>query len=153
MTTDAITCMCATNIIPEGRGVMNDMRYITTKKMRVLGYGNVRGVNMNFYSRRDEVMEMAEKLRRDDLFTFLFVGRLVKSKGVSELVTAFEKLYAKELNMSGINGTRIYCHISLLLIVLFVQAIERECQMSCLRPGRWDCQALLQISMARVRLS
>ncbi len=96
MTTDAITCMCATNIIPEGRGVMNDMRYITTKKMRVLGYGNVRGVNMNFYSRRDEVMEMAEKLRRDDLFTFLFVGRLVKSKGVCELVTAFEKLYEKK---------------------------------------------------------
>ena len=95
MATDALTCVCATHIIPEGRGVMNDMRYITDKKMRVLGYGNVRGVNMNFYSRRPEVMELAKGLRRDDLITFLFVGRLVKDKGVEELVEAFERLYEK----------------------------------------------------------
>lgn len=95
MATDAMTCMCATHIIPEGRGVMNDMRYITNKKMKVLGYGNVRGVNMNFYKRRSEVMKKADVLRRDDLITFLFVGRLVKDKGVEELVDAFEKLYEK----------------------------------------------------------
>jgi len=95
MAADAMTCMCATHIIPEGRGVMNDMRYITDKKMKVLGYGNVRGVNMKFYSRRPEVMELAKELRRDDLITFLFVGRLVKDKGVEELVEAFERLYEK----------------------------------------------------------
>jgi len=95
MATDALTCMCATHIIPEGRGVMNDMRYLTDKKMKVLGYGNVRGVNMKFYDRRPAVLEKASKLKRDDLMTFLFVGRLVKDKGVEELVEAFEKLYDK----------------------------------------------------------
>lgn len=96
MATDAMTCFCATHIVPEGRGVMNDMRYITTKMMKVLGYGNVRGVNMNVFDRRPEVMEKAVTLRRDGVFTFLFVGRMVKNKGISEMVNAFEKLY--ELN-------------------------------------------------------
>lgn len=98
MATDSLTCSCATHIIPEGRGVMNDMRYITDKKMKVLGYGNVRGVNMKYYDRRPEVMELAKDLRRDDLITFLFVGRLVKDKGVEELVEAFERLYNNKPN-------------------------------------------------------
>lgn len=98
MATDSLTCSCATHIVPEGRGVMNDMRYITDKKMKVLGYGNVRGVNMKYYDRRPEVMELAKDLRRDDLITFLFVGRLVKDKGVEELVEAFERLYNKKPN-------------------------------------------------------
>ena len=96
MATDMITCRCATNIIPEGRGVMTDIRYITHKRMKVLGYGNVRGVNMKFYSRRPEVMKMAEELRRDDLVTFLFVGRLVRDKGVEVLVEAFEQMYERD---------------------------------------------------------
>ena len=48
MSTDWLTCACATHIIPEGQGVMNDLRNggITKKPMKVLGYGNVRGVDM-----------------------------------------------------------------------------------------------------------
>lgn len=94
MLTDRITCACATHIIPEGEGVKNDLinNKITRKPLQVLGYGNVRGVDMEYYSRRPEVEERAGVIRNDNRFSFLFVGRIVRDKGINELVSAFSKL-------------------------------------------------------------
>ena len=94
MLTDSITCRCATYIIPEGEGVKNDLidYGITTKPLRVLGFGNVMGVDMHIYSRRPEVMEKARLLRDEHSFTFLFVGRIVRDKGINELCEAFDML-------------------------------------------------------------
>lgn len=93
MCTDWLTCVCATHVIPEGQGVMNDLQvHITHKPMKVLGYGNVRGVDMMQCSRRPDVMQMAEAFRKSG-FTFLFVGRLVGDKGINELVQAFQCLH------------------------------------------------------------
>jgi glycosyltransferase involved in cell wall biosynthesis len=98
MLTDKITCMCATHVVPEGEGVKLDLqRCITKKEMKVLGYGNVRGINMDEWKRR--------VCRRDGLMlTFVFVGRIVRDKGVDELVAAFVKL------------NRIYSNTRLLLV-------------------------------------
>ena len=92
--TDKITCACATHINPEGLGVRNDLvNYgITKKHLRILGNGNIRGVDMTFYSRRPEVIEKAHQLR-SDFFTFVFVGRIVKDKGINELCEAFDRLH------------------------------------------------------------
>ncbi len=92
--TDKLTCACATHIIPEGEGVKSDLiaGKITKKPLKVLGYGNVKGVDMDKCSRRPEVMAIAEKLRKEDCFTFLFVGRVVRDKGINELCEAFDKL-------------------------------------------------------------
>lgn len=99
MATDWLTCACATHIIPEGRGVMNDLQsHITKKPMKVLGYGNVRGVDMEKFSRRQEVEEMAKKMKQEGIFTFIFVGRIVGDKGVNELVSAFAELHKKYEN-------------------------------------------------------
>lgn len=94
MLTDAITCRCATHIIPEGEGVKRDLLDygITNKNLRVLGFGNIRGVDMHFYSRRKEVLDRARDLRDVSRFTFLFVGRIVRDKGINELCEAFDKL-------------------------------------------------------------
>ena len=95
MATDRLTCKCATHIIPEGEGVKNDLLSygITKKPLRVLGYGNVKGVDMDYYSRRPEVEGLAEKLRDDKTFTFVFVGRIVRDKGINELCKAYQRLY------------------------------------------------------------
>ena len=97
MLTDKITCACATHIIPEGEGVKNDLlnHGITKKPMKVLGYGNVRGVDMDYYSRRPEVIRASETIREKEKFTFLFVGRIVRDKGINELVAAFSKIHDK----------------------------------------------------------
>ena len=100
MFTDKITCACATHIIPEGEGVKNDLitGKITKKPLKVLGYGNVRGVDMDYYSRTEEVMQVADDIRDSQKFTFLFVGRIVRDKGINELVEAFVKLYSENPN-------------------------------------------------------
>lgn len=96
MATDWLTCACATHIIPEGRGVMNDLQnHITKKHMKVLGYGNVRGVDMEKFSRRTEVEDMAKGIKTEGIFTFIFVGRIVGDKGINELVSAFAELHKK----------------------------------------------------------
>lgn len=96
MATDWLTCACATHIIPEGKGVMNDLQsYITKKPMKVLGYGNVRGVDMEKFSRRTEVEDMAKGIKKEGIFTFIFVGRIVGDKGINELVSAFAELHKK----------------------------------------------------------
>ena len=92
MMTDWLTCACATHVIPEGQGVLNDLKNggITKKPMKVLGYGNVRGVDMERFSPdRFTVNKDA------DVFTFVFVGRIVGDKGINELVEAFTKLHDK----------------------------------------------------------
>lgn len=96
--TDCITCACATHIVPEGEGVKNDLiKYrITKKPLKVLGHGNVRGIDLDLYNPAlPEVQSEAEKLRSHGIFTFIFVGRLVRDKGINELVRAFSQLNAQ----------------------------------------------------------
>lgn len=100
MLTDKLTCACATHIIPEGEGVRNDLitGKITQKPLKVLGYGNVMGVDMQKFSRRPEVMRIVEEqnLRDTSKFTFLFVGRIVRDKGINELCEAFMRLHQQQ---------------------------------------------------------
>ena len=96
MMTDWLTCACATHVIPEGQGVLDDLRNggITHKPMKVLGYGNVMGVDME---RFNPTRFMA--LKDAETFTFVFVGRIVGDKGINELVEAFARLHGKHKNI------------------------------------------------------
>ena len=86
MMTDRITAACATHIIPEGEGVKQDLqRCITKKPMKVLGHGNVRGIDLDYWKRNNEKVN-------NGLLTFVFIGRIVRDKGLNELVAAFVRL-------------------------------------------------------------
>jgi len=102
MFTDWLTCACATHIIPEGEGVKNDLlnNRITKKPLKVLGYGNVRGIDLDVYSRIRIVngswfKYQGIKLMNPDAFTFLFVGRIVGDKGINELCQAFLRIHSQ----------------------------------------------------------
>lgn len=98
--TDWITCACATHVIPEGKGVMDDLKaHVTNKPMKVLGYGNVRGVDMLRFSHRPEIEMKARNLVKENIFTFIFVGRIVADKGINELIEAFVLLQKKYNNV------------------------------------------------------
>ncbi|MBD5230555.1 MAG: glycosyltransferase family 4 protein [Bacteroidales bacterium] len=96
--TDSLTCACATHIIPEGEGVKNDLQNyrITRKPLKVLGHGNVRGIDLEHYNPElPKVKEQADRLRKPGIFTFVFIGRLVGDKGINELVEAFTRLHSE----------------------------------------------------------
>ena len=96
---DRVTCRCATSIYPEGNGVRHDLlKYkITSKPLQVLANGNVNGVDMEYFNTKsivsnDIIVAKQEcQIKAEDI-VFLFIGRLVKDKGVVELVKAFVEL-------------------------------------------------------------
>lgn len=92
MATDWLTCACATHIIPEGKGVMKDLQHISHKPMKVLGFGNVRGIDLDYWRKTNASSNKLREIKRDDVFTFIFVGRIVRDKGINELIAAFDKL-------------------------------------------------------------
>jgi glycosyltransferase involved in cell wall biosynthesis len=96
---DKLLCACATDIYPEGKGVKNDLKSygITQKPLKVLANGNVNGIDLDHYSLQALSLDQAKKIRQeleiaDNDFVFVFVGRLVKDKGINELVQAFDEL-------------------------------------------------------------
>lgn len=90
MATDWLTCACATHVIPEGQGVLDDLKnsHICRKPMKVLGYGNIMGVDME----RFNPTRFAEVKKNEEVFRYIFVGRIVGDKGINELVEAFARL-------------------------------------------------------------
>ena len=98
---DKLLCHCATNIYPEGQGVKADLKLfkITGKPLNIIGNGNVNGIDTahfspDFYSVAEKAQLRSElKIEASD-FVFVFVGRLVKDKGINELVSAFVKVQA-----------------------------------------------------------
>jgi glycosyltransferase involved in cell wall biosynthesis len=97
---DRLICACATHIVPEGQGVKQDLERfrITRKRLRVIGHGNIAGVDTEYFSPvACGVEEMATDLRKqlalkNGAFVFAFVGRLNKDKGLAELMDAFKSL-------------------------------------------------------------
>lgn len=68
---------------------MNDLQScITNKPMKVLGYGNVRGVDMEQFNPN----RFLSVKKNTTEFRFIFVGRIVSDKGINELVEAFARL-------------------------------------------------------------
>lgn len=104
--TDKILCFCATKIFPEGNGVKKDLiNYnITSKPLKVIANGNVNGIDMKYFNPAFFNNNFKESLKKELLinkndFVFIFIGRLVRDKGINELVNAFIKLNEKFENV------------------------------------------------------
>ncbi|WP_298535108.1 glycosyltransferase family 4 protein [uncultured Algibacter sp.] len=103
--TDKILCFCATQIFPEGIGVKNDLiNYkITTKPLKVIANGNINGIDITYFNPNQFNISSKKNLKKqllidDNDFIFIFIGRLVKDKGVNELVKSFKLLNKKNKN-------------------------------------------------------
>ncbi len=95
-TMERITCACATKVIPEGEGVKQTLirEQITKKPLQKIHNGNINGIDLEYFSRTPEILATAQELRAQigGDFIFVFVGRIVRDKGMIELVDAFERL-------------------------------------------------------------
>ena len=106
ITMDKLLCYCATHVYPEGNGVRNDLiNYkITTKPLKILANGNVNGIDLEYFDPQLISEEEKNELRKkNDIhpgdFVFLFIGRLVKDKGINELIKAFKKFDGKNVKL------------------------------------------------------
>ena len=88
-TMECLSCLFATNVIPEGQGVLHALQEdnITKKPLRVIWNGNINGIDTEYFKSTESFTE-----RKNDTFTFVFIGRIVRDKGIHELTECIRKL-------------------------------------------------------------
>lgn len=99
---ERLSCVFATKVIPEGQGVLHTLQtdHITRKPLQVLHYGNINGIDTAYFSRAAVAKDYPQIDRHgldleDDDFVFVFVGRIVKDKGINELARCLKKIDCK----------------------------------------------------------
>lgn len=98
MAMEWLSCHCATTVIGVSKGVVDKLvadGLCPERKAKVIGYGTAGGIDVNKFS-RESFVDMPN-IRKEldvpkDSFVFCFVGRIVRDKGINELVTAFNRL-------------------------------------------------------------
>ncbi len=100
---DSLVCRLNTHIIAEGQGVKNLLRDVTNNDIYVIGNGNIAGVDFDYFNHNKQypLPRSCENffLKEIEYFTFCFIGRLNKDKGIGELLDSFLKL---KINNSSI---------------------------------------------------
>lgn len=97
-----LTYRCATKVYVNSNGlkkyILKNIE-IPKKKISIVGHGSSNGVDKEFFSKNDKIKASALAFQKKNnlinKFTFIFIGRIVKDKGVEELLRAFVKLNHK----------------------------------------------------------
>ncbi|MHA4842625.1 glycosyltransferase family 4 protein [Flavitalea antarctica] len=100
---EKLTYGAATKVYPNSRNLANFIlkrKFCSPAKIKVLGNGSSNGIDTSFFSRTPALDQTAADLKQalgivSTDFVFVFIGRLVRDKGIEELVEAFKKLKDK----------------------------------------------------------
>lgn len=99
-TVEKVTYTCATMIYPNSYGLKDiiiNNKYATPNKLKVIGKGSSNGIDTSHFDPKlfttDDNLKLKKHLgiKEDDL-VFIFVGRLVRDKGIEELIQAFKAI-------------------------------------------------------------
>ncbi|SFT14158.1 Glycosyltransferase involved in cell wall bisynthesis [Zhouia amylolytica] len=99
-TVERFTYSCATKIYPNSTGLMDivlEHGFTNEDKLKIIGKGSSNGIDTQYFDplHYDEAfkndLRNQLKIGAND-FVFVFAGRLVRDKGINELVAAFNKL-------------------------------------------------------------
>lgn len=74
--------------------------FTNKNKINVIGHGSTNGINLDYFSKNEDIIKKASLLRtklniEENDCIFLYIGRIVKDKGVNELISAFNMLVKK----------------------------------------------------------
>lgn len=103
---ERLTYSCATKVYPNSFGlekIIIENRFCSKNKIKVIANGSSNGIDVDHFSAENVSKEITNELKnklgiaRND-FVFIFVGRLVKDKGINELISAFESLAKANTN-------------------------------------------------------
>lgn len=96
---ERLTSLASTAVYPNSfalkRFLVNEN--IFPKKLEVIGSGSSNGVDCDFFHTTEIIVERALQLRqqcylKDKDWVWIFIGRIVRDKGISELLKAFNQL-------------------------------------------------------------
>ncbi|MDC8004588.1 glycosyltransferase family 4 protein [Aureisphaera galaxeae] len=101
---EKLTYRFATGVYPNSKGLYDFIvqeRFIKPKKLKIIGKGSSNGIDTTYFSRTHFSEEDLRAIRSefgipDTTFIYVFVGRIVKDKGINEMVAAFSKLYEEK---------------------------------------------------------
>lgn len=105
---ERLTYSLASKVYPNSEGLKKIIlkhNFTKSEKLKVLGEGSSNGIDTKYFNPADFTAEQKKDIRQslkipaDDL-VFIFVGRLVKDKGINELVQAFKQLASENKNVS-----------------------------------------------------
>lgn len=105
-TTEKITYFCATKVLPNSKSIMEfviEQRFTSKEKLEMIGYGSSNGIDLSRFSPSKLQIELLDSIKKKVLYDpnsiyFLSVGRIVKDKGIEELVSVFKKLNTEYQN-------------------------------------------------------
>lgn len=120
MSMERLSCFFANKVIPEGQGVLHALQadHITGKPLQIVLNGNINGIDTAFFSKEATIEYLRQlpvdselgglkdvsspkatrqSLRKhldisDNDYLFVFIGRIVKDKGMKELVGSLKAL-------------------------------------------------------------
>jgi len=102
-TVEVLTYKCASNVYPNSKGLYDFIiseKFAKPKKLKILGKGSSNGIDTTYFDPAlfaKDILD-AKKASFDiaqNNFVFVFVGRLVKDKGINEMVAAFLAIQKK----------------------------------------------------------
>ena len=104
---EKLTYSCATKVYPNSLGLKDiiiENKYCKANKLKVIGNGSSNGIDTSFFNPELYSFENNQDLKaklgiEQNDFVFIFVGRLVKDKGINELIAAFSKLQSQHKNI------------------------------------------------------
>ena len=96
---EKLTYSCAVRVYPNSHGLKNFIikeKFCKESKLKVIGNGSTNGINTDYFNTENFSEEQKQLLKNElhiseEDFVFIFVGRLVKDKGINELVSAFSQ--------------------------------------------------------------
>lgn len=97
---EKITFASATKVYPNSKRICEfilEEKYVSPKKVKVIGKGSSNGIDTEYFDPAQYLKEDNLKFRQsleipEDHLIYVFVGRLVRDKGINELVNAFDTL-------------------------------------------------------------
>lgn len=99
---EKLTMFCATDIIAVSESLKSkivELNLAKSNKIKVLGYGSSNGVNIEKFSKQFDSIPFDIKEQILGYFVIGFVGRIVKDKGIKEIVEMFKILQDRKLKV------------------------------------------------------
>lgn len=129
---EKLTYSCATKVYPNSfklHDIIVSSKFCATKKLKVIGQGSSNGIDLQHFDKENFSETQQEELRKalgisGNDFVYIFVGRLVKDKGLNELITAFKAISENYYAQKKINAASEVFHQTKIPKLLLVGNFE-----------------------------